>query len=264
MHLSTLPISAASASRSTSSKKGKKTPLAVVKAFPAKQQRSEKTHESLLQAGLDLLRNGLFDDISIAQIAASAGCSVGSFYLRFRNKEAFFEFLIESISETLQADLHANLTQESVKELTLAQTVRHCVDHYVETNRRYESIIRAAVQYSINDSDDWQPVRDNGLLLPAHYMDLILGKLRKPSQEDARQQLLIGLQIISGHLVNSITHPVNNLPLHDPNLSHWLFEVVMHCLKVKPPAPAIPQKKKGRLLTAASKKKITPPKESLK
>ena len=234
---------------------GEKNTVAVVKAFPAKQQRSEQTHEKLLQSGLDLLRDGVFDDISIAQISARAGCSVGSFYLRFRNKEAFFMFLIESISETLQADLHANLTPESVKELTLAQTVRHCVDHYVETNRRYESIIRAAVQYSINDSDDWQPMRDNGLLLHAHYMDLILGKLRKTSQEDARQQLLIGLQIISGHLVNSITHPVNNLPLHDPNLSHWLFEVVMHCLKVKPPEPAMSQQKKGHLRTASPAKK---------
>ena len=77
---------------------GKKPTEAVVKAFPAKQQRSEQTHEKLLQSGLDLLRDGVFDDISIAQIAARAGCAVGSFYLRFRNKEAFFEFLIERIS----------------------------------------------------------------------------------------------------------------------------------------------------------------------
>ena len=148
------------------------------------------------------MRNGLFDDISIAQISARAGCSVGSFYLRFRNKEAFFEFLIESISETLQAELQLNLTKESIKGLTLAQTVRYCVD-----------------------------------------------------QEEARQQLLIGLQIISGHLVNCITHPVNNLPLHDPHLSHWLFEVVMHCLKVKPPVPAMSQQKKGHLRTASPVKK---------
>jgi AcrR family transcriptional regulator len=236
----------------------KKTIEAVVKAFPAKQLRSEQTHEKLLQSGLDLLRDGVFDDISIAQIAARAGCSVGSFYLRFRNKEAFFKFLIESISETLEADLHANLTPESVKELSLAQTVRHCVEHYVETNRQYESIIRAAVQYSINDSDDWQPVRDNGLKLHAHYIDLILSKSRKSDPKEAQQQLLVGLQIISGHLVNSITHPVNNLPLHDPNLSHWLFEVVMHCLKVKPPAPAVLQPKKGRLDTASPLKKVIP------
>jgi AcrR family transcriptional regulator len=237
---------------------GKKTTEAVVKAFPAKQLRSEQTHEKLLQSGLDLLRDGVFDDISIAQISARAGCSVGSFYLRFRNKEAFFKFLIESISETLEADLHANLTPESVKELSLAQTVRHCVEHYVETNRQYESIIRAAVQYSINDSDDWQPVRDNGLKLHAHYIDLILSKSRKSDPKEAQQQLLVGLQIISGHLVNSITHPVNNLPLHDPNLSHWLFEVVMHCLKVKPPAPAVQQPKKGRLHNASPLKKVIP------
>jgi AcrR family transcriptional regulator len=218
----------------------------VVKAFPAKQQRSEQTHEKLLQAGLDLLRDGLFDDISIAQISARAGCSVGSFYLRFRNKEAFFEFLFESISKKLQADLLSSLTPKSIKELTLAQTVRHCVDHYVETNRQYESIIRAAVQYSINDSADWQPVRD---------INLIIGKLRTPNSEQARNQVLVGLQIISGHLVNSIIHPVNNLPLSDPALNHWLFEVVMHCLKVKLPASAMSQPKKVQLRTAPPAKK---------
>ena len=129
------------------------------------------------------------------------------------------------------------------------------MDHYVETNRQYESIIRAAVQYSINDSDDWQPVRDNGLKLHDHYIELILSKSRKSNQEEIRQQLIVGLQIISGHLVNSITHPINRLPLHDPNLSYWLYEVVMHCLKVKPPVSAMSQQKKGHLRTASPAKK---------
>ena len=225
-------------SRTQPAKNGRPTTRPVVKAFPAKQQRSEQTHEKLLQAGLDLLRNGLFNEISIAQIAARAGCAVGSFYLRFRNKEAFFEFLVERISETLQAGARANLTKENVKGFTLAETVRFCIDHYVAVNRQYEGVIRAAMQYSIHGSDDWQPVRDNGLMLHAHYIELITPKLRQPVREKARQQLLVGLQIISGHLVNSIAHPVSTLPLSDPNLSHWLFEVLMHCLKFKLPAPA--------------------------
>jgi AcrR family transcriptional regulator len=251
VHLSTLPVIAIAQSRPQPSKFGKTTTLSLVKVFPAKQQRSEKTHEKLLQAGLDLLKNGIFEDISIAQISARAGCSVGSFYLRFRNKEAFFEFLIESISETLQAGVRSNLTEEKVKGLTLAQTVRLCVDHYVQTNRQYEGVIRAALQYSINGSDDWQPVRDNGLMLHAHYIDLIIAKLRRLDQEEARKQLLVGLQIISGHLVNSIAHPVNTLPLDHPDLSHWLFEVLMHCLKIKPPEPAMSQQKKTPLRTAS-------------
>ena len=235
----------------------KKTALTLVKAFPAKQQRSEQTRENLLQAGLDLLRYGNFEDISIAQISAHAGCSVGSFYLRFRNKESFFEFLIEGISATLQAEVRSLLNPEKVKLLSLSQTVRFCVDHYVETNRQFESVIRAALQYSIHGSDDWQPVRDIGLLLQAHYIDLILGKLRRINHDEARQQLLVGLQIISGHLVNSIAHPVNKLPLDDPNLSHWLVEVLMHCLKVKSPEPAIPPQNKKRLRQVSLPKKAT-------
>jgi len=254
VHLSTLPVLAIAQSRPQPSKFGKTTTLSLVKVFPAKQQRSEKTHEKLLQAGLDLLKNGIFEDISIAQISARAGCSVGSFYLRFRNKEAFFEFLIESISETLQAGVRSNLTEEKVKGLTLAQTVRLCVDHYVQTNRQYEGVIRAALQYSINGSDDWQPVRDNGLMLHAHYIDLIIAKLRRSDHEEARQQLLVGFQILSGHLINSIAHPVKTLPLDHPDLSHWLSEVLMHCLKIKPPAPACPPQKKTRLRTVSLKK----------
>ncbi|WP_297723753.1 TetR/AcrR family transcriptional regulator [Limnohabitans sp. Rim8] len=249
--MSTLPIIANAQSRPKPSKIGKTTTLSLIKVFPAKQQRSEQTHEKLLQAGLDLLKIGIIEDISIAQISARAGCSVGSFYLRFRNKEAFFEFLIESISETLQAGVRSNLTKEKVKGLTLAQTVRLCVDDYVQTNRQYEGVIRAALQYSINGSDDWQPVRDNGLMLHAHYIDLIIAKLRRLDHAEARQQLLVGLQIISGHLVNSIAHPVNTLPLDHPDLSHWLFEVLMHCLKIKPPAPAMQQQKKTPLRTAS-------------
>lgn len=208
------------------------------------------------------MQSGNYEDISIAQIAARAGCSVGSFYLRFRNKEAFFEFLIESISETLQADASANLTPDKVKPLTLAQTVRFCVEHYVETNRQYESVIRAALQYSIHGSDDWQPVRDMGLMLQAHYIELILGKSRRTAQDEARQQLLVGLQIISGHLVNSIAHPVNTLPLDDPQLSHWLCEVVMHCLKLKPTAPALPNQKTTRLRSASSLHTNTTPRST--
>ena len=203
------------------------------------------------------MRCGNYQDISIAQISLRAGCSIGSFYLRFRNKESFFEFLIERISEILRTGVRENLTKESVTGLTLAQTVRLCVDHYVQINRQYESVIRAALQYSINGSDDWQPVRDNGLMLHAHYIDLIIGKLRGSSHEEARQQLLVGLQIISGNLVNSIAHPVSTLPLDDPSLSHWLSEVVMHCLKLKLPAPATPNQKTPCLRSVSSMNKNT-------
>lgn len=207
-----------------------------VRAFPTKQQRSEDTHNELLKAGRALLDSGGFDDVSIAQIAARARCAVGSFYLRFRNKEAYFEFLLDGILTQVQQDTLTHFSADQVKALNLADTVKRCMDHYVAIHRQHEGLIRAALQYSINGSNDWQPIRDSGLWLHGHYIELIMGKLRRQDTQTAREQLQIGLQIVSGHLVNTIAHPAGALPLQHPALSHWLCEMVLHSLKIVPPA----------------------------
>jgi AcrR family transcriptional regulator len=217
---------------------------AASKAYPVRQQRSEETRRKLLLAGFTLLNNGSFDDISIAQIASSAGCSVGSFYQRFRNKDAYFEFLVEGISEALRNVARLQLTTDRVRGLSLAQTVQFCVAHYVDINRQYKGLIRAALLYSMNGTDDWQPIRDNGLMLHNRYIELIVTKLKRSDLDTARTQLLNGLQIVSSHLVNSIAHPVVTLSLDHTDLCQWMTEVVMHSLKVSPPPKAPTHRRK--------------------
>lgn len=217
----------------------------IIKAFPAKQQRSEETHKKLLDAGLTLLNSGSFEEISIAQIASHAGCSVGSFYLRFRNKDAYFEFLVDGLCDALRMEAQQQLTIESVKVLSLAQTVCFCVEHYIQANRKNRGLIRAALLYGMNGSDDWQPIREIGLMLTARYIELMVSKLRRPDTEAARKQLLNGLQIMSSHLINSIAHPVVELSLDHPDLCHWMYEMVMHSLKVTPSKSNYQQEKKN-------------------
>src|SRR5579864_3374004 len=65
-----------------------------VPGLPAKQARSRVTRDRLLAAGRQLLDRGAFEATSIADIASAAGCSVGAFYHRFADKEAFFAALI--------------------------------------------------------------------------------------------------------------------------------------------------------------------------
>ena len=47
---------------------------------PAKQERSRATRDRLLAAGFGLVETRDFDALSVAEIAAAAGCSVGAFY----------------------------------------------------------------------------------------------------------------------------------------------------------------------------------------
>src|SRR5215470_4996722 len=61
---------------------------------PVKQLRGRRSRDRLLNAGQRLVAARPFDALSVAEIARTAGSSVGAFYLRFRDKDAFFGALI--------------------------------------------------------------------------------------------------------------------------------------------------------------------------
>ena len=218
-------------------------PPADGRALPSKQLRSEQARERLLATGTRLLEAGGFDAVSIAQIAAESGCSVGAFYQRFRNKEAYFEFLLDRVIDEVRAQTLAALAPECTKGLNQAQTIALCVRHHIEVVRTNEGLIRAALGYSMHGSDDWQPIGEIGAWLNAHYIGLILQKRRSrdPAKADAaKRQLRIGLQIITGYLINAVAHEPTLLHLNHPDLPHWLGSVVSGCLAAKPPQPAVP------------------------
>lgn len=156
------------------------------RALPSRQQRSGQMRERLLATGTRLLAAGGFDAVSIAQIAAEAGCSVGAFYQRFRNKEAYFEFLLDRVIDQVRAQTQEALAPGRVAGLSQAQVIELCVRHQIAVVREHEGLIRAALGYSMHGSDDWQPIGEIGAWLSAHYIGLIMQK-RRPRSEAAAE-----------------------------------------------------------------------------
>src|SRR5512137_66146 len=68
-------------------------PKTLAAPLPAKQARSRKTRDALIAAGWKLLARHAWDDVTISDIVKAAGVSVGSFYTRFADKDAYFESL---------------------------------------------------------------------------------------------------------------------------------------------------------------------------
>lgn len=203
------------------------------RALPAKQARSEQTRNRLLQTGVALLTDGGFDAVSIAQIAAAANCSVGAFYQRFQNKQAYFEFLLDSLIERVRLETAHRLTEHSVAPLDLAQTVALCVRQQIHIVHAHAGLLRAALVYSINDHGDWQPIRDIGIWLKDHYLSLILPKVAPELQRTDEQlsaQLGVGLRVISGFLIEMITNKDTGPALLQPELERWLSHMVLSCL----------------------------------
>ena len=70
---------------------------------PPRQARARQTLERLLDATEAMLATRPFDAISVAEIVAAAGTSVGAFYARFRDKDALLPALYERYDAWLTA-----------------------------------------------------------------------------------------------------------------------------------------------------------------
>ncbi len=203
------------------------------RAFPAKQARSERTRDRLLEAGQALLARGGFDDVSIAQIAKHAGCSVGAFYLRFKDKEAFFQFLLDGVADAIKAEIAETLRSAPAVQASLADTVNFCVAQYIGLYRRHEGLIRTAQQQNMHHRENWQLVQALGQWVTGQFTELIAHQFPDPENTQLRHNITIGFQIMGGHLLNAIMNKPPLLGLASDTLQFWMSEVVLHCIQVK-------------------------------
>src|ERR1017187_9490456 len=128
----------------------------------AKQARSRVTRNRLLAAGRQLLDRDAFDATSIADIAVEAGCSVGAFYHRFADKEAFFDALIESVLTDMVADAKRWISDDILSEASIEATLENCVAYWIQVCRHHQGLLRTVMKKTLHAENAWTPVRQMG------------------------------------------------------------------------------------------------------
>lgn len=73
--------------------------------IPANQARSREAQARLLKAGEQVFARKGYDEAHVGDIAAAAQCSIGSFYRRFRDKEALFRALHIQFAERIKNNM---------------------------------------------------------------------------------------------------------------------------------------------------------------
>src|SRR5262249_39969347 len=119
--------------------------------LPVKQSRAEKTRDRLLAAGFRLLRRKHFDDLSVADIARAAGCAVGSFYLRFEDKDQYFRAVAEMRRLDSRAQLdgwYRDVDRDSIVARAVARELGFVLEH--------PNFWRTALRRATTDPDFWQ------------------------------------------------------------------------------------------------------------
>jgi AcrR family transcriptional regulator len=198
---------------------------------PSKQPRSLAKRNALIAAGLRLLRTKSFDEMTIGHIAEEAGCSVGTFYARFEDKEAFLILLQEYLFSAQVEDARQKFVPEAWQAVEAEDTIDAAVRFVIETFRGdAEGVLRAALIHSAAKPEIWEPARRTGRELVDIIVSLLSPKL------GGGEQIRLSLQMLYGALINMILHEPGPLKLNDPASHRSLVGVVKAILLYRHPA----------------------------
>ncbi|HVY87577.1 MAG TPA: helix-turn-helix domain-containing protein [Hyphomonadaceae bacterium] len=118
-------------------------------ANPAKQQRSQRSLERLVEAAEIVLGRDGWGAFTMNSVAAEAGVSIGGIYRRFASKEQLLRAIKDNVLARADAD------QKKIADTSKAANLSEALDHYVmkriDSLRGYSGIMRQIFEGQLND-----------------------------------------------------------------------------------------------------------------
>jgi AcrR family transcriptional regulator len=110
---------------------------------PPVQERSKKTLQRILEAGMALLDERGFQGVSMSDIASRAGVSVATVYTRFRDKKAFVDYVFASLQSTSTEAIKAHYASEAWQGSSVSQRIDHLIEQLVGGAVSHRGLYRA-------------------------------------------------------------------------------------------------------------------------
>jgi AcrR family transcriptional regulator len=186
---------------------------------PPRQARSRETLVRILDAAEDLLARKSFDDLSVSEIVRAAGSSVGSFYSRFRDKDALLEALRERMAQEALATIDPALEPARWEGASLAEISRECTAFVVRVYRSRAALNRALLVRGATDPAFGRRAAEVRGRLHARLTALLLlrrDQIRHPDPEAAADFVLdLALSLMERRALTPEATPASDAKLAD-------------------------------------------------
>ncbi len=203
---------------------------------PPQQSRSEATLRALLLAGREALERGSFDDMTIVDIARAAGASVGAFYGRFKNKEAYFFALQHATIAEVESNLHALFATLERQQADARAVIEAFSAFWLGLYSNNRGLYRAASKHSSAMPGVWSPFKRLGYVASQLVVEHLGPKLKQCGMEGDEMRVRTAMQFVNGFLINSVINDPGPNHLDDPGVA----KVLAHFLErlLTPPGAA--------------------------
>ncbi|MFV0245040.1 MAG: TetR/AcrR family transcriptional regulator [Qingshengfaniella sp.] len=194
---------------------------AVAGSLPTQQKRSQEMRDRILVAGARLIEERGLTSISVADIAEEAQCSVGAFYRRFANKEAFVQSLLAATLEQ-GADAVRQVFSSDPDFQDAAETIAFLL---IERHLRSRSVYRAAILKSFNDPDDPAIFRKQARFVLSEFKLWAGRKLGRPLSAAEDLRIDTAFQMLYGTMINAIVTRPGPRQLEEPDFQTEVVRV---------------------------------------
>lgn len=117
--------------------------------IPANQARSREAQARLLKAGEKVFAQKGYDEAHVSDIAAAADCSIGSFYRRFRDKEALFRALHLQFAQRIEQNMARFLAMPQWADTPTYEVLQTLVENTGRVIERHPGFFRALFQRTL-------------------------------------------------------------------------------------------------------------------
>lgn len=199
---------------------------------PAYQTRSREQRDRLLKAGERAFAAAGFWETHVTDIAKRAGCSVGSFYRRFEDKEAFFLALQADMAARSEANITTFFGDPARASESLEDMLRLLVRRTARGMREIEGYYRALFELSLRGQNVWPSMRR----IEAIEADCVIKQMRDrglPVENGLAKRAQLAIRMVHGQIVAAMLHGAGPWEADDPVLHDELGLVLIRYLGIE-------------------------------
>lgn len=195
--------------------------------LPAHQSRSRDQRDRLLKAGERVFASQGFWESHVSEIVKEANCSVGSFYRRFRDKEALFL----ALQQDMHARSHTNIDKffaNPIGEKSSPTSIFfHLIDNTGAEAIKIKGYYRALFEISLRGRNVWSRMRELEEYQAAGFEKLLRRKGVKTLRPDFVPAVAFGIRVMTGSQISNMLHGPGPYPYNDPDATAQLTRSLM-------------------------------------
>jgi AcrR family transcriptional regulator len=204
---------------------------------PAYQNRSREQRDRLLKAGERAFAASGFWQTHITDIAKRAGCSVGSFYRRFEDKEAFFLALQSDMAARAEANIAKFFEDPEREGEALDDLIIRLARNTARTMRGIEGYYRALFELSLRGQNVWPPMRRVEAIEAEFLVKLLKGR-GVAVDEKTQKRAHLAIRMMHGQIISAMLHGPGPWAADDPELHEELGLMLIRYLGIDGAPPS--------------------------